>query len=190
MYAVIETGGKQYRVQPGDIIEIEKISGEVGNAINMDRVLMIQNEGKLALGKPHLSGANVSAEIVGQGRGEKILIYKFKKRKGYRRKQGHRQHQTQLLVTGIKGTLGTDELAPTRKSEILSSFTTQLKPRGEAFSTPIVTRRQTPEARAESQAKAVKAASARGTAKAATPRATSAKTTTAKAASKTKKTKS
>src|SRR5689334_12320329 len=103
MYAVIETGGKQYRVQPGDIVQVEKLEGDIGTAAKFDQVLFF-SEGnaeaaKIVLGKPYISGAAVQAEIVGQGRGSKILIVKMKRRKQYRRTQGHRQEYTQLLVT-------------------------------------------------------------------------------------------
>jgi large subunit ribosomal protein L21 len=138
MYAVIESGGKQYRVQPGDIIQVEKLEGDVGVAVNFDQILFAaksagENESQVWIGKPYLSGASVQAEIVGQGRDEKILIIKMKRRKQYRRTQGHRQFQTQLLVTGVDSGAG-DKLAlsDTDKQAKLSKFHTQLKPKGPA----------------------------------------------------------
>src|SRR4051812_26025074 len=98
MYAVFESGGKQHRVQPGDILRVEKLEGEVGSAVKFDRVLLVAQGGeggKLSIGKPLLSGASVEAEIVGQGRGDKVIIVKMKRRKQYRRTQGHRQFQTE-----------------------------------------------------------------------------------------------
>ena len=100
MYAVIKTGGKQYRVSEGERLRVEKLPGAVGDAIELDEVLMIGGE-KGAVGAPTVSGAKVSAEIVGQGRGKKVIVYKIKRRKSYRRKAGHRQPYTELKVTGI-----------------------------------------------------------------------------------------
>jgi large subunit ribosomal protein L21 len=143
MYAVIETGGKQYRVQPGDIIQVEKLEGDVGSAIKFDQILVASKAGdsaeaasKVWLGKPYLSGASVQAEIVGQGRDEKILIIKMKRRKQYRRTQGHRQYQTQLLVTAVDTGAGEKaNLSDSDKKAKLDKFHTQLKPKGPA-STP------------------------------------------------------
>ncbi len=138
MYAVIETGGKQYRVTPGDVIQIEKLEGEVGAQIKFDHVLMV-NQGdpenaQITLGKPYLAGANVAAEVVGQGRGDKILIIKMKRRKQYRRTQGHRQNYTQVIVTGIDSGNGkTHSLSDSDKKTKLSKFQSHLKPKGEAF---------------------------------------------------------
>ena len=100
MYAVIKTGGKQYRVSEGERLRVEKLPGAVGEAIELDQVLMVGGE-KVAIGTPTLSGAKVSAEIIGQGRGKKVIVYKIKRRKSYRRKAGHRQPYTELKVTGI-----------------------------------------------------------------------------------------
>ena len=106
MYAVIETGGKQVRVQAGDIIQVEKLEGDVGAKIVFDKVLFMSNpsesSSEVALGQPYISNASVEAEIVAQGRGDKLTIIKMKRRKQYRRTQGHRQEQTQLLVVGLK----------------------------------------------------------------------------------------
>ena len=100
MYAVIRTGGKQYRVSEGERVRVEKLPGAVGDALELDDVLMVGGE-KVAVGAPTVSGAKVRAEIVGQGRSKKIIVFKIKKRKGYRRKAGHRQPYTELKVTGI-----------------------------------------------------------------------------------------
>ena len=102
MYAVVATGGKQYRVSPGDRIEVEKLAGAVGQMIALDHVMMVDGgEGAVNIGTPRLDGAWVEAQIVDQKRGKKIIIFKHKRRKGYRRKQGHRQSLTALKITGI-----------------------------------------------------------------------------------------
>lgn len=100
MYAVIKTGGKQYRVQEGDTIRVEKLPGDVGATVEFDEVLMIGGE-KVAVGKPTVSGATVAAEITAQDRAKKIIVFKMKRRKNYRRKYGHRQPYTELRITGI-----------------------------------------------------------------------------------------
>jgi large subunit ribosomal protein L21 len=101
MYAVIRTGGKQYRVSQGDVITIEKIEGAVGDRIEVNSVLMVGDGAQVTIGQPHLSQARVIGTIVRQDRGPKILIYKHKRRKGYQKRQGHRQWQTSLRVTDI-----------------------------------------------------------------------------------------
>ncbi len=102
MYAVIKTGGKQYRVAQGDKIFVEKLEGNVGDAVSFDQVLFLGGE-SMKLGKPLVSGAKVEGKILEQGRGEKVIIFKFRRRKNYRRKTGHRQPFTTVQVTGIKG---------------------------------------------------------------------------------------
>lgn len=105
MYAVVATGGKQYRVSPGDRIEVERLAGEVGQTIALDHVMMIGGEDQaVSVGTPRLDDAWVEAQIVAQKRGKKIIIFKHKRRKGYRRKQGHRQSLTALKITGIHPT--------------------------------------------------------------------------------------
>lgn len=100
MYAVIKTGGKQYRVSEGDRLRVEKLEGAVGTKIEFAEVLMLGGE-KVAIGKPIVAGAKVSAEIVGQGLGKKIIVFKMKRRKRYRNKNGHRQPFTELRVGAI-----------------------------------------------------------------------------------------
>ena len=102
MYAVVKTGGKQYRVSKGDQVKIEKIPGEVGDEVRFDEVLMIGGTPEVKLGTPHVSGASVSARILGQDRSKKIVVFKFKRRKGYKKKQGHRQAFTRVEITGIE----------------------------------------------------------------------------------------
>ncbi len=100
--AVIRTGGKQYRVTEGDTISVEKLEGDAGSKIEFGEVLAIGGDAP-KIGKPLVSGAKVSGEIVSQRRGEKIIVFKFKRRKRYRRKNGHRQYLTQVKITGIQG---------------------------------------------------------------------------------------
>jgi len=100
MYAVIETGGKQYRVAVGDKVKVEKLNVEAGDDVTLDRVLMIQDDKEVKVGTPTLS-ENVSARVVSHGRGEKIRIFKMKRRKNYRKQAGHRQDYTELEITGI-----------------------------------------------------------------------------------------
>ncbi|MBL7713821.1 MAG: 50S ribosomal protein L21 [Bdellovibrionales bacterium] len=135
MYAVIETGGKQYRVQPGDILQVEKLEGDVGSAVKFDKILFASKPGAenstIFVGKPLLSGASVGAEIVGQGRGDKILIIKMKRRKQYRRTQGHRQFYTQVLVTSVDNGSGEKlALSDADKKTKLDSFISYLAPKG------------------------------------------------------------
>ena len=100
MYAVIKTGGKQYRVSEGDRIRVEKLDGEVGSKVELTEVLMIGGD-SVTIGKPLVKGAIVTAEIIAQDRAKKIIVFKFKRRKNYRRKNGHRQPYTELRVTGV-----------------------------------------------------------------------------------------
>ena len=102
MYAVIQTGGKQYRVSPGDTLHLEKLEGDVGSLVEIENVLMVGKEDGVTIGKPTISGARVIGEVVAQGRGKKIVIFKHKRRKGYRKKQGHRQSLTTLRINEIK----------------------------------------------------------------------------------------
>lgn len=100
MYAVIKTGGKQYRVNEGDRLRVEKLEGAVGDTIDFAEVLMLGGD-TVSIGTPLVSGAKVSAEIVGQGLAKKIIVFKMRRRKRYRRKNGHRQPFTELQVKGI-----------------------------------------------------------------------------------------
>ncbi|MGB5733904.1 MAG: 50S ribosomal protein L21 [Thiohalocapsa sp.] len=101
MYAVIETGGKQYRVAEGDKVRVEKLDAEEGTSIDIAKVLMIANDGQVRLGKPFIEGTMVSAEVTGHGRNDKIKIIKFRRRKHHMKRQGHRQWFTELKITGI-----------------------------------------------------------------------------------------
>lgn len=103
MYAVVRSGGKQARVSPGDSVRLERIPGAVGDSVELAEVLMIGDEGEPRVGAPLVDGAKVVGTITAQGRGDKITIFKMKRRKGYRVKQGHRQEYTELLVDRIEG---------------------------------------------------------------------------------------
>ena len=102
MYAVVATGGKQYRVCEGEILHVEKLDGEVGAEIAFDRVLMFSDGENVSLGQPVLDGAVVSGHIVEQGKEKKVIAFKYKRRKGYRRKVGHRQTFTAVKIDSIK----------------------------------------------------------------------------------------
>ena len=100
MYAIIATGGKQYRVSEGDVIYIEKIDAEVDSTVSFD-VLLVGNEGDVKVGTPVVEGVKVEGKVVGQVRGDKIIVFKYKSKKNYRRKQGHRQPYTKVEITKI-----------------------------------------------------------------------------------------
>ena len=102
MYAVVVTGGKQHRVREGDLLRVEKIEGEVGSAVTLDRVLLIGKEDATMVGTPTVAGAKVSCEIVRQGLAKKILVFHKKRRKRFRKLRGHRQPFTHLKITGIQ----------------------------------------------------------------------------------------
>ncbi len=103
MYAVIQTGGKQYRVQPGETVQVEKLDAEVGKTVEFNEVLLVADGENVRLGTPHVAGVKVVAEVVDQGRDTKILVYKYRRRKAWHKKQGHRQPFTALKVTEISG---------------------------------------------------------------------------------------
>ena len=102
MYAVIETGGKQYRVSPGQTIEVELLPAEPGSKVTLDRVLLVATDGQTLVGQPTVAGAKVVGTIAREGRGEKIIVFKYKSKKRYRRTKGHRQDYTYLTITDIQ----------------------------------------------------------------------------------------
>ncbi len=101
-YAVIQTGGKQYRVQPGDHLRVEKLAGEKGGKITFDKVLFVGGDAP-RIGKPFVAGVKVLADIVAQDRAKKIIVFKLRRRKNYRRKYGHRQPFTEIRIASIEG---------------------------------------------------------------------------------------
>jgi len=102
MYAIIETGGKQYKVQEGDVVYIEKLNAGEGEAVSFDKVLLVSKESGVVIGAPTVAGASVSAKVEKQGKGKKVIVYKYKAKKNYRRKQGHRQPYTKVTIEKIQ----------------------------------------------------------------------------------------
>ena len=102
MYAVIKTGGKQYRVQEGDTVRVEKLDGDIGGQVEFDEILMLGGESP-RVGTPIVAGAKVVAKIIGQDRAKKIIVFKMRRRKNYRRKYGHRQPFTELRIQSVQG---------------------------------------------------------------------------------------
>jgi large subunit ribosomal protein L21 len=101
MYAIVQSGGKQYRVAPGDLVKVERLDGKVGDKVELTRVLLVQNQDNLLVGKPVLEQAKVLAEVSQQARSRKVIVFKKKRRKNYRRTKGHRQSFTELKITEI-----------------------------------------------------------------------------------------
>jgi large subunit ribosomal protein L21 len=101
MYAVIESGGKQHRVQEGEVLRLEKLEVATGESIDFDKVLLVAEDGSVKVGKPYVDGGKVSAEVVSHGRGDKVRIIKFNRRKHHRKQMGHRQWFTEVKITGI-----------------------------------------------------------------------------------------
>jgi large subunit ribosomal protein L21 len=146
MYAVIITGGKQYRVTAGNIIEVEKLSLEVGATLKIDQVLAVSGERSL-IGTPHVAGAVVEAQVIAQGKGDKVLIFKKKRRHNYRRKNGHRQMITTLHITSVS--LNGKALATAEPKSI-----------SEKAAAPVAQAAKKPAVKAEAKPTAKKAASA------------------------------
>lgn len=116
MYAVIRTGGKQYRVAANDVIEVEKVAGKAGETVEFGEVLMLGGDGAPQIGTPTVSGASVAAQVIEQKRADKIIVFKKKRRKNYRRKKGHRQHLTAVRITEIlTGGKKPSKAAPAKK---------------------------------------------------------------------------
>ena len=101
MYAIIETGGKQYRVTEGDVINVEKLDAEAGKTLTIKEVLVVEKEGETLVGAPYVTGASVKAEVLENGKGPKVIIYKYKAKKDSKKKQGHRQPYTKLQIKSI-----------------------------------------------------------------------------------------
>ena len=117
MYAVIKTGGKQYRVASGDKIKVEQIAADIGQEITIDQVLAVGNGGDLKIGIPLVSGATVKATIVAHGKHDKVRIFKLRRRKHYQKHQGHRQNYTELLISQIASEFGVFKAEPKPESK-------------------------------------------------------------------------
>ncbi len=169
MYAVIQTGGKQYKVAAGDVITVERLAAEQGGSVTFDQVLMLGDGDKPTIGTPTVDGATVSATVLEQARGPKIIVFKKKRRKGYRRTAGHRQDLTVLRVTDILPT-GAKKAATKAKKAPQDAPADDAKPAA-------------PETKAaEAKAPAAKKPAAKSETKAAAPKKAAAKATTAKKA--------
>ena len=103
MYAIVETGGKQYKVHPGETVEVERLPAAVGQAIELDRVLLVSRDDGVTIGQPVVAGARVVAEVVDQAKADKVIVFKYKRKVRYRRKTGHRQLVTRLRIKEIRG---------------------------------------------------------------------------------------
>ncbi len=101
MYAIIETGGKQYKVSEGDVIKVEKLAAEAGTAYTFDKVLVVSGDNGVSVGAPYVAGAKVGATVIGDGKAKKVIIYKYKSKKGFHKKKGHRQPYTMLKIDSI-----------------------------------------------------------------------------------------
>ncbi|NDO46527.1 50S ribosomal protein L21 [Clostridium sp. MD294] len=101
MYAIIETGGKQYKVAEGDVIKVEKLAVEEGQEYSFDKVLVVAKDSDVTVGAPYVAGAKVSASVLGEGKAKKVIVYKYKSKKGFHKKKGHRQPFTELQIKAI-----------------------------------------------------------------------------------------
>jgi len=133
MYAVVNSGGKQYKVQKGEVLKVEKISGDVGSSVTFDRVLMLSDGENVSIGQPVLDSVSVEGHIVEQGKAKKIIVFKYKRRKRFRRKNGHRQEFTAVLIDSIKakGTKAAKAAEPKAeaKAEVKESETQKAAPK-------------------------------------------------------------
>ena len=101
MYAIIEACGRQYKVQKGDVVFFEKLDSEEGKTVSFDKVVLVSDEGKVQVGNPYVSGANVEGKVVAHGKGKKVVVFKYKPKKNERKTQGHRQEYTKVEITAV-----------------------------------------------------------------------------------------
>ena len=140
MYAIVETGGKQYRVKPGDTIAVERVAGEPGEVLDLGRVLLVAGEGDAArVGSPGVPGAVVRAEVVEHARGDKIVVFRYKSKVRYRRKTGHRQALTRLRITDILLDGHSTARAPTTPAEPVAEEAPTPRPGADRASVPAET---------------------------------------------------
>ena len=124
MYAVIESCGKQYKVSEGDVVFFEKLDAEEGKKVTFDKVVLVSEEGKVQVGTPYVKGVKVEGKVISHGKGKKIIVFKMKPKKNYRRKQGHRQPYTKVEITTIKTA---EKKAETTKKETTETKTATAK---------------------------------------------------------------
>ena len=133
MYAVIEACGKQYKVTKGDVVFFEKLDVEEGKKVTFDKVVLVSDEGKVEVGAPYVKGIKVEGKVVAHGKGKKIIVFKYKPKKNYRRKQGHRQPYTKVEITDIKTAAAKTEKVAEEKAETKTATkTTTAKKTAEA----------------------------------------------------------
>lgn len=125
MYAVIEACGKQYKVTKGDVVFFEKLDVEEGKKVTFDKVVLLSDEGKVEVGAPYVKGIKVEGKVVAHGKGKKIIVFKYKAKKNYKRKQGHRQPYTKVEITAIKLPTAKKEVAEEKKAETAAKTTTK-----------------------------------------------------------------
>ena len=125
MYAVIEACGKQYKVTKGDVVFFEKLDVEEGKKVTFDKVVLLSDEGKVEVGAPYVKGIKVEGKVVAHGKGKKIIVFKYKAKKNYKRKQGHRQPYTKVEITSIKLPTAKKEVAEEKKAETTAKTTTK-----------------------------------------------------------------
>ena len=125
MYAVIESCGKQYKVAEGDVVFFEKLDAEEGKKVTFDKVILVSDEGKVEVGNPYVKGMKVEGKVVSHGKGKKIIVFKMKAKKNYRRKQGHRQPYTKVEITAIKLPTAKKETAEEKTVETAAKTTTK-----------------------------------------------------------------
>ena len=125
MYAVIEACGKQYKVTKGDVVFFEKLDVEEGKKVTFDKVVLLSDEGKIEVGAPYVKGIKVEGKVVAHGKGKKIIVFKYKAKKNYKRKQGHRQPYTKVEITAIKLPAAKKEAAEEKTAETAAKTTTK-----------------------------------------------------------------
>ena len=125
MYAVIEACGKQYKVTKGDVVFFEKLDAEEGKKVTFDKVVLVSDEGKVEVGTPYVKGMKVEGKVVAHGKGKKIIVFKYKAKKNYKRKQGHRQPYTKVEITAIKAPAAKKEAAEAKTTETAAKTTTK-----------------------------------------------------------------
>jgi large subunit ribosomal protein L21 len=125
MYAIIESCGKQYKVAEGDVVFFEKLDAEEGKKVTFDKVILVSEEGKVQVGAPYVKGVKVEGKVVSHGKGKKIIVFKMKAKKNYRRKQGHRQPYTKVEITTIKTATKKAETAKKAETKTAAAKTTK-----------------------------------------------------------------